>query len=215
MDAPVMLTIAFVNAKPGTGKTTCAVWLAHAYHESGRPVLLVDADPGGSAAEWADLAGGFPFRVAWLARRDLDRRLSSYTRPGNVVIIDCGQLEDHAGIARAALRLADEVIVPCAPTTVEVSRTVPMLAEVRAANDGRAEAARCCVLLNRTVAHANSTGAAREALTGSGFAVLGMTVPRLEVYAQSFAGPIDSAGPVWQVIAGELAARADLAEVAR
>jgi chromosome partitioning protein len=209
------LVIAFVNAKPGTGKTTSAVWLAHAFHEAGHPVLLVDADPAASALEWSDQAGGFAFRIAGLPVKDLHKRVSEFARPDDVVIIDSGQLEDHAGIARSALRLADEVIVPCAPTTVEISRTVPMLEEIEAVNPARAVPARCCVLLNRTVAHANSTTAAREALSAAGFAVLGMTVPRLEIYAQSFGVPVESAGAVWQVIAAELASRAKLEEVTR
>ena len=211
-----MLSIAFVNAKPGTGKTTCAVWLAHAFHEAGHDVLLVDADPAASAAAWSDQAGGFAFdRIVRLPYKDMHRRIRDFTSQDDVVVIDCGQLEDHVGIARSVLRYAGEIVVPCAPTTVEVSRTVPMLEEVRAANRERRVPARCCVLLNRTVAHANSTAAAREALSAAGFAVLGMTVPRLEVFAQSYGAPVDSAGPVWQVIAAELAARAELTEVTR
>jgi chromosome partitioning protein len=210
-----MLSIAFVNAKPGTGKTTSAVWLAHAFHEAGHGVLLVDADPAASSLEWSDLAGGFPFRVAGLPVRDLHRRIPDFARPDDVVIIDSGQLEDHAGIARSALRFADEVVIPCAPTVVEISRTAPMRNEVEDINAGRPVPARCCILLNRTITGTNSITAAREALSAAGFAVLGMTVPRLEIFAQSYGAPVDSAGPVWQVVAAELAARAELTEVGR
>ncbi len=63
---PVRLAVTFSNLKPGTGKTTSAVWLAHAFHEAGHGVLLADADPAQSALQWSDLAGGFPFRVAEL-----------------------------------------------------------------------------------------------------------------------------------------------------
>ncbi|MFD8833158.1 AAA family ATPase, partial [Bacillus subtilis] len=38
-----------MNLKPGVGKTTSAVWLAHALHESGCSPLLVDSDPASSA----------------------------------------------------------------------------------------------------------------------------------------------------------------------
>ena len=212
-----MLSIAFVNAKPGTGKTTSAVWLAHAFHEAGHGVLLVDADPAASALSWSDQAGGFPFgRIIGMPFKDMDRRIREYTRPDDVMVIDCGQLEDHVGIARSALKMADEIVVPCAPTPVEVSRTVPMLGEIREANRFRHSGpARCCVLLNRTIANANSTDAAREALSAAGFAVLGMTVPRLELFAQSYGAPVESAGPVWSVIAAELASRAELAEATR
>jgi KaiC/GvpD/RAD55 family RecA-like ATPase len=54
------LSIALVNLKPGTGKTTLAVWLAHVFAEAGHTVLLVDADPSGSALEWSDLAAMDP-----------------------------------------------------------------------------------------------------------------------------------------------------------
>ena len=90
-----------------------------------------------------------------------------------------------------------------------------MRTEVEDINAGRPVPARCCILLNRTITGTNSISSAREALTGAGFAVLGMTVPRLEIFAQSYGSPVDSAGPVWQVIAAELAARAELTEVGR
>src|SRR5215510_7529476 len=49
------LRLALANLKPGTGKTTSAVWLAHIFAQAGNSVLLVDADPSGSALEWSDL----------------------------------------------------------------------------------------------------------------------------------------------------------------
>ena len=50
-----MRTIAVVNRKGGSGKTTTAVSLAAALAERGLPILLVDLDPQGSASDW--LAG--------------------------------------------------------------------------------------------------------------------------------------------------------------
>lgn len=197
-----MLSIAFVNLKPGTGKTTSAVWLAHAFAEAGHSVLLVDADPAKSAVQWADLAGGFPFRIAALPYKDLHQRIGQYARPDDVVVIDAPQIEDHAAIARSAVQAADEVVVPVAPTPIEVSRTAPMLAET-----GQA---RVSVLLNRCIANANSTGAARESLTELGYDVLAYTVPRLELYAQSFGGPVPAGDPIWQGITRELLDRAKM-----
>jgi len=117
------LSIALANLKPGTGKTTSAVWLAHVFAEAGNTVLLVDADPSGSALEWSDLAAmypglppqeAFPFRIVALPSRDLHRRVPEIAGPDDVVIIDVPQLEDHAGIARSALRYAGEIVIPCA-----------------------------------------------------------------------------------------------------
>jgi chromosome partitioning protein len=190
-----MLTITFANLKPGTGKTTCATWLAHAPAETGRGVLLVDADPAASTAQWADLAGGFDgIRVARMPQKDLDRRVGSFARAGDVVVIDSPQIEDHAAIAQAAIRAAGEIVVPVAPTPIEIARSAPVRDEIAKATAGTREP-RISVLLNRCISGANSTGDAREALTGLGYDVLAYTVPRLEMYAQSFAGPVPGPRP--------------------
>ena len=66
---------------------------------------LADADPGASALRWSDLADGFPFRVAGLPVRDLHRRVKDLSAGADVVIADVPQVEDHAGIARSAMRI--------------------------------------------------------------------------------------------------------------
>jgi chromosome partitioning protein len=199
-----MLTITFANLKPGTGKTTSSVWLAHAFAETGHGVLLADADPAQSALQWADLAGGFPFRIAKLAEDELHRRIGHIARPDDVVVIDSPQIEDHVAIARSAMQAADEIVMPVAPSPIEIARSAPMRAEVTKAGS----AARVSVLLNRCITHANSTGDAREALTDLGYDVLAYTVPRLELYAQSFGGPVPPGDPVFWCIARELLTRA-------
>jgi chromosome partitioning protein len=209
-----MLTIALLSAKAGTGKTTSAVWLAHAFVSAGRNVLLVDADPQGSALEWEDLLDDrFPFRTAGL--RD-PQRVPDFARPDDVVVIDCPQLEDHPKIGRAAMRVADEIVIPCAPTTVEIARTAPMRAEIDAMAPVRLAPLRSCVLLNRTIMRANSTTAAREALEGLGYDVLRTPVPRLEMFAQSYGAPVLTIGmDIWRNVATDLLHRAEIEELAR
>ena len=101
----------------------------------GPGVLLVDADPAESAAQWSDLAEGFDgIRVARMAWKDLDRRLSSFARPDDIVVIDSPQIEDHAAIAHAAIRAADEIVVPVAPTPIEIARSAPVRTEIAKAS---------------------------------------------------------------------------------
>ena len=124
------------------------------------------------------------------------------------MIIDAPQLEDHAGIARSALRYADEILIPCAPSPIEINRTSPVRDEIREVEAFRDRGARSAILLNRYVARANSTADAREALEGLGYDVLRTAVPRLEVYAQSFGMPIPITGrEVWRNVAHDLIER--------
>ena len=212
-----VLSLALANLKPGTGKTTSAVWLAHVFARVGNRVLLVDADPSGSALEWSDLAAmdprvapqqAFPFRVVALPSRELHRRLPEIARDDDVVIIDTPQLEDHTAIARSALRYADEIVIPCAPNPIEINRTTPVRDEIAEVRDVRDRPVRSAVLLNRCVARAHSTADAREALINLGYDVLDTVVPRLEIYAQSFGVPIKQAGcELWSQVARDLVDR--------
>ena len=209
------LSLALANLKPGTGKTTSAVWLAHVFAQAGNSVLLVDADPAGSALEWSDLAAmdprlaspqaAFPFRIVALPSRELHRRVPEIARDDDVVIIDTPQIEDHGAIARSALRYANEVVIPCAPSPIEINRTSPVRDEIAEVQAVREIPVRSAVLLNRCIARAHSTTDAREALEGLGYEVLDTAVPRLEVYAQSFGMPIKRVGcDIWRQVARDL-----------
>jgi chromosome partitioning protein len=211
------LSVALANLKPGTGKTTSAVWLAHIFARAGNSVLLVDADPAGSALEWSDLAAmypglppneAFPFRIVALPSREMHRRIPEIAHDDDVVIIDAPQLEDHAAIALSALRYADEILIPCAPSPIEINRTSPVREEISEVEALRDTPPRSAILLNRCITRANSTADAREALQGLGYDVLDTAVPRLEVYAQSFGMPIpDSGRELWRRVAHELIGR--------
>src|SRR4249919_4334346 len=129
------LSVALLNLKPGTGKTTSAVWLAHIFAQAGK-------------------------RVPEIAYAD------------DVVIIDAPQMEDHAGIARSAMRYVDEILIPCAPSPIEINRTTPVRDEIAEISSIREQPARSAVLLNRCIARAHSTVDAREALENLGYDVL-------------------------------------------
>jgi chromosome partitioning protein len=211
------LTVALMNRKAGTGKTTSAVFLAYAFAERG-PVLLVDADPAGSALEWSDIVAeendreGFPFRVISLPSKTLHQRLPDIARPDEVVIIDTPQTEDHAAIAASVMRIADEIVITCAPTPIEVNRTTPIMEQIEAVEAARLIPARVSVLLNRAIANTNSLRNTREVLAELGYDVLGTSIHRTESYAQSFGArpPAGSADP-WRAVVRELLERAGLA----
>ncbi|MFB4320704.1 AAA family ATPase [Actinomadura sp. 21ATH] len=207
------------NLKPGTAKTTSAVWLAHALHEMGRKVLLVDADPGGARSKLAPEAfdglgstgrwnarAAFPFDLIDNASSSLHKVLPAVSAAYDVTVIDSPPIEDHQGIAVSALRVADTAVFPVAPTTAEVDRMAPVMAVVADIEPLRATELTTCVLLNRCVANAASTGDAIHALTGAGHRVLAARIPRLELYAQSHGAPVTAAGTAYADAAAEVLA---------
>jgi chromosome partitioning protein len=201
--------IAYTNLKPGTAKTTSAVWTAFALHEKGVPVLLVDTDPAGSTLKWSDLVGGFPFRVIALPSRRVHSTVADYA-PGDDawIVCDSPQIEDHADIARSVLRIADDVIVTTAPNPIEIDRMTPVRREVEDLEAVRARPARISVLFNRVVTSAASGGQWREALTANGWDVLRTEIPNKQVYSQSFGTIPSIRGTAYGVLVDELQERA-------
>ncbi|GAA3117827.1 ParA family partition ATPase [Streptomyces rameus] len=207
------LSYAFVNLKPGVGKTTSAVWLAHALHASGFSPLLVDSDPASSALRWSELAGGFPFPVCALPVGDVHLRVNDFLGGRQAVVFDAPQMEDHAHITRGIMRYAGEWIVPVTPAPIELDRMAPIDREMDDMQSLRAEPARAAVLLNRTNRpDATRTGPdadAREALVERGFDVLSTYIPRLDLYAQSFGSSVEVKGTAYMDLAEELIKRQD------
>ncbi|MET9713343.1 AAA family ATPase [Nocardiopsis alba] len=205
------LSVAYTNTKPGTGKTTTSVLVAFYLHSLGFDVLLVDADPSQSALAWSDDVEGFPFKVVGLAVKDAGRRLTDYSGPDTLVIVDLPQAEDHGAIVRSVLRHVDEITIPVAPSTIEIDRTSAIADLLDEVDEVRREPARVAVLLNRVVSGARSGRDAREGLTASGYDVLKSQIPRREAYALAYGAPPEvPAGDPIALLAEEYLRRAGI-----
>ena len=112
------MIVALLNQKGGVGKTTLALHLAGAWAAQGLRVLVIDADPQGSALDWSEQRGRerMPrlFGVLGLARETLHRELSEIARDADHVVVDGPPRV--TGIARSALLAADVVLVPATPS---------------------------------------------------------------------------------------------------
>jgi chromosome partitioning protein len=201
-----MRVIVVANLKGGSTKTTSSAFLAHAWHERGRRILGVDADPAGSLLRWSEMAG-WPFPVIGLPVRDLHVRLPAIAHDYELIVVDTPPLDDRAGIVYGALRAADDVVIPVSPTTMELDRLAPVLSAIEEVAPLRAVPSRVAVLLTRVVASAASGRVARDVIAGDGLEVLPTAVPRLERYAQAFGEPVHLAlGDPYGLAADELLA---------
>ncbi len=123
------MIVALLNQKGGVGKTTLALHLAGRWAGKGRRVLVVDADPQGSALDWSEQRAslGHPrlFGVLGLPRETLHRELPAIATDVDHVIVDGAPR--IAGVARSALLAADVVLVPATPSPLDGWASAEML----------------------------------------------------------------------------------------
>lgn len=145
--------VALLNQKGGVGKTTLALHLAGAWALQGRRVLLVDADPQGSALDWSEqrVRGGQArlFGVVGLARETLHHELPELARGADRVVVDGPPRV--ASIARSALLAADLLLVPATPSPLDGWASAEVLRLLAEARVFRPEL-RARLLLNRCAA---------------------------------------------------------------
>lgn len=201
-------TVAIANLKGGTGKTTTAAYLGHAWASLGARVAFVDADPQRSLSEWAEIAG-WALPVIGMASRQMHTQLPGVLTDANcdIVVIDTPPLEDQHGIVASALRAADEVVVAMAPTMAELHRAGAVFDAIEDADALRRIPVVVSVLLNRVDLRSKVHNAVRSALAGGGSFVLEDVVPLRQSIAQAFGAPVD-AGGLWARIVEQLDARA-------
>ena len=113
------MKIGLLNQKGGVGKTTLAVHIADALARKEKDVLLVDADPQGSALDWAAAREGDPlFPVAGLPRPSIHKELPALAKGYDYVVID-GPPRVY-DVARSAIMACDLVLIPVQPSPYDV-----------------------------------------------------------------------------------------------
>ena len=145
-----MPVIALVNQKGGTGKTTLATNLAFAFADSGK-VLLLDADPQGSARDWAESRAQAPLDLAVVAAEPsrLPQQARRLAQECRLLIID-----GPPGRSRTtadAVRAADLVLIPAKASPFDVWAASDIVAAVKARqqNTGGAPTAAFVITMSR------------------------------------------------------------------
>lgn len=165
--------VALCGQKGGVGKSTIAVCLAAEALERGRRVLLVDADPQGTARMWGDAALGAgkpaPTIVAMGATMVNPGQLDALIDSFEVVLLDCPGR--HDATQRAALMLCDLAILPCGPSSADAWALASSMELVSTARQLRPDL-RAVIAITKKRPRTVLGRSAREDLAASGLPVL-------------------------------------------
>ncbi len=137
-----MKILALLNEKGGAGKSTCAINIACALHRDGRRVVLIDADPQGTARDWREASppdANLPPVVA-LDRPDM--LLSAIkTLAADIAVIDTPAKAEK--MAANVVRIADVVLIPLQPSGADVWASAAAVKLIQGKRDlgGNVEAA--------------------------------------------------------------------------
>ena len=199
-----------LNQKGGVGKTTLSVNLAACLARTGARVLLIDADPQGSALDWVAARQSEPlFSVVGFPRATIHKEIAQLGQGYEHIIIDGPPRVTD--LARSAIMASDIVVIPVQPSPYDIwaaEEVVKLITEARVYKEN----IKSVFVVNRKITNTAIGRDVRDALAAYPVHVLNASVAQRVVFAEAAAQgqaifEIDPAGPAvaeMEAVAAEL-----------
>lgn len=175
---------AFLNQKGGVGKTTLAIHLAAELSRRGSRVLLIDADPQGSAMAWSGAREEPAFSVIGMPKVTLHKEVMAIAADYDHVVIDGPPRVTE--LARSVILSADLIIIPVQPSPYDVWAAVDTVDLIREAIVYK-ENLKSVIAINRKIVNTAIGRDVREALDTLELPILKADICQRVAFAESAA----------------------------
>ncbi len=172
-----------MNQKGGVGKTTLSLALAACLARTGSRVLLIDADPQGSALDWAAAREREPlFSVVGFPRPSIHKEIGQIGKGYDHIVIDGPPRVTD--LARSAIMASDCVVIPVQPSPYDIwaaEEVVKLIDEARVYKDKLKSA----FVVNRKITNTAIGRDVADALAAYPIHVLTAAVTQRVIFAES------------------------------